>query len=594
MKKKKYWIIGGLAVYTCLCVAIVAGWIGKPEEQIAPPEPPPAASQPAPEVVVPEVTPMPGRDYTVVENELEYRSGSQSGIYVRSEDVLVEEKDKISILNRYSLPPLERMNEADQEKLMSELQVLKKIEALGIDTNVFYTPEFNWKQIYNDSITTMQSALNFEKTVEFNGTTASELNAFMKDKSEVTILVTKPQITLDETINVPSNVVLDGQGAVITGENDVLYAILLDGVERVGISDFHLNGGFKYGIYAVQSEKVLLANNEIANAVYKAVCVMGKSEYINLVGNSIHDNGNGAIFMDGNISRCILQENDVYQNRGTRNLTAGIVFSSMPTPDLYDAYNPFLDEHLYDLKDAPHDNVLKDNVIQGNYSSGFYSDGGYMNYLIGNTIEENEKEGMCLDYGTFGTYVSGNTIRGNGNRDRQTDEDLEADFVLGAGRLEDGSSPMKLPGVSIDNSAYNIVSDNIICENSGSGVKVVRSGYRNIVLQNLIVDNSKGRNENYHGFGVELGYASTPDEPVKGLDFTASYENIVARNIVSGAHYSSVFLAQDSYCNDLIDNVMMGATDFSIENHSTYFNSGVGNNYNIPTLNFPLPVEEAK
>ena len=163
--------------------------------------------------------------------------------------------------------------------------------------------------------------------------------------------------------------------------------------------------------------------------------------------------------------------------------------------------------------------------------------------------------------------------------------------MLEAGRLEDGSSPLKLPGVSIDNSAYNIVSDNLIRENAGSGVKVVRSGYRNIVLENLIVDNSKGTNDNYHGFGVELGYASTPDQPVKGLDFTPSYENIVARNIVSGAHYSGIFLAQDSYCNDLIDNVIMGATDFSIENHSTYFNSGVGNNYNLPTLDFPLPTE---
>ena len=48
-----------------------------------------------------------------------------------------------------------------------------------------------------------------------------------------------------------------------------------------------------------------------------------------------------------------------------------------------------------------------------------------MNYVIDNCIEDNEKEGMCLDYGTFGTYVSGNTIRRNGDRNRQTDEDLE-------------------------------------------------------------------------------------------------------------------------------------------------------------------------
>lgn len=587
MKKKKYWITAGLAVYTLLCVAVTAGWIGAPDEETVFP----ASSQVQEDVIQPVATPFPDREYSVVENDLEYCGGSQSGIYVRSEDVLVEESDKISILNRYSLPSMERMKETDQEELMGNLQVLERIKALGIDSNIFYTPEFNWKQIYNDSLTSVADALDFETVVEFNGTSASELNAFMQGQSGVIIEITQPKIDLDETINVPSNIVLDGQGALLTGQSDVKYAFLLDNVECVEIHDFHINDGMQYGIYVVTSEKVLICNNEIANADYKAICVMGQNTYINMVGNSIHDNGDGAIFMNGDISKCILQDNNVYQNSGTRNLSAGLALSGMPIPDLYDAYNPLLDEYLYDLLESPHDNVIKDNVIQGNCSSGVYSDSGYMNYLIGNSIEENEKEGMCLDFGTFGTYLSRNTIQGNGNRDRQTDKDLEADFVLNAGRLEDGSSPLKLPGVSLDNAAYNIICDNNIRKNAGSGVKVVRSAYRNIILENLIVDNSKGSNESYHGFGVEFGYASMPDQPVKGLDFTPAYENIAARNVISGTHYSGIFLAQDSYCNDLIDNVIMGATDFSIENHSGYFNSGVGNNYNIPTLDFPLVVK---
>ena len=113
-----------------------------------------------------------------------------------------------------------------------------------------------------------------------------------------------------------------------------------------------------------------------------------------------------------------------------------------------------------------------------------------MNYVIDNCIEDNEKEGMCLDYGTFGTYVSGNTIRRNGDRNRQTDEDLEADFILGAGRLADGSSTAKLPGISIDNSAYNIVYNNNINENSGSGVKMVKIQLPESDTFNLITDNN--------------------------------------------------------------------------------------------------------
>lgn len=37
---------------------------------------------------------------------------------------------------------------------------------------------------------------------------------------------------------------------------------------------------------------------------------------------------------------------------------------------------------------------------------------------------------------------------------------------------------------------------------------MVRSGYRNLILSNLITDNNAGENEAYHGFGVELGHAS--------------------------------------------------------------------------------------
>lgn len=117
---------------------------------------------------------------------------------------------------------------------------------------------------------------------------------------------------------------------------------------------------------------------------------------------------------------------------------------------------------------------------------------------------------------------------------------------------------------------------------------MVRSAYRNLIFSNQIADNNRGVNEAYHGFGIELGHASEPDEPVVGLDFTADYENIVARNLISGAHFSGIYIAVDDYCNDLIDNVIMDCTDFSVENYSDYYNSAVGNNTNVPTLNFPL------
>lgn len=578
--KKKIAIAAGVVAYLGLSAAVVLGAFDREEE--------PQAVIEQQEEVDPIDAALAARSFEMVDNTLEYGAPGQSGMYVETEDLLLLEEDKQSILSRYDLPSLTRMSEEDAAEKMADLQVLKKIEDFGVDTISFYTPEYNWKKIYNDSITCVKQALEFEKRVTFSGTLASELNTVLQANPESVIDIASDEILLDETIRVPSNVVLEGNDVVLNGETAVPHAILLEDAENVAVKGFHLLGGFEQGIYIIRSNRVLIYDNEIANAIYKALCVMDDNSYVNLVGNSVHDNGNGAIFLNGEITHCIIQHNAVYQNRGTRNLTAGIVFSSMIVKDPYTPYNEFLDEYLYDLTKTPNNNVVMDNLIQGNYSSGFYSDGGYMNYVLDNTIEDNEKEGMCLDYGTFGTYVSGNTVQRNGQRNRQTDEDLEADFILGAGRLADGSSTAKLPGISIDNSAYNIIYNNNINENSGSGVKMVRSGYRNVILCNLISDNNAGQNEAYHGFGVELGHASTPDEPVKGLDFTADYENIVARNMISGHHYSGIYIGEDCYCNDLIDNVIMDCTQFSVENFSSYFNSAVGNHTNVGTLSFTL------
>ncbi len=591
--KKRFIIGAGGVVYTALVVALCMGVFGKDvEEQTqmqteVAQEPTEEPISIEPENIEPESL-VPDREFPIVENGLVYATQGQESVYAESDDVVLLETDKQDIRKVYQLPELKRMSEEDADTFMADIQVFQKIEELGIDTELFFTPEYNWKAIYNDSLIGVDKALQFQAEAVFEGSKASELNAFLAENGNAVVKIASEEIVLDEVIRVPSNVVVDGQGVVLTGENAVDYAILLENVENVSIRNMKLKSGFGQGIYVIESNHVLIWNNEITNAIYKALCVMGTNSYVNIVNNSIYENGNGAIFVNGDVSHCILEGNAVYQNRGTRNLTAGIVFSAMEVEDKYTPYNVFKDEYLYDLVHSPNNNVVKDNLIQGNYSSGFYCDGGYMNYVIHNTIEDNEKEGMCLDYGTFGTYVSENTIRRNGVRNRQTDEDLEADFILGAGRLEDGSSTAKLPGISIDNSAYNIVSGNTITDNSGSGVKVVRSGYRNLILSNLILDNNRGKNHAFHGFGIEFGHASTPDEPVIGLDFTAAFENIAARNIVSGKHYAGIFLAEGSYCNDLIDNTIMDSDLFSVENHSVYFNSAVGNKVNVGTLDIEL------
>lgn len=517
-----------------------------------------------------------------------YNKVMQSLTYdINTAPIKIDEADCISLIKENNLPALSRMSEEDTKKYMSELQVLKKIEKLGIDPAQFETPELNWKNTYNTVDNTINNRTKYQNDVRFNGSTASELNALIATSDSAYITIESDKIILDETINLKSDIGINASKTeFVPGSMVIDKAVMAEDCDNISLDYFKLeNGGYNYALYIIRTNNFSIKGCTFSKSTYKGLVVMGTCTNFVMLDNNVTYNGNGGVFLNGNISNGIIKNNDIEENYGTRNLTAGMVMTSMTIDDYYTAYNEFKDEHLYDLLDTPHDIVLYQNRVQHNNSSGIYSDGAYNIYIIENIIYKNEKEGMCLDYGTFGAYVHNNVVRQNGGRFRQTDEDLEADFVTSFGRLEDGSSPAKLPGISIDNSAYNIILNNNVNQNYGSGIKSVRSAYRNVIMENTVSDNNYGENEKFHFFGIEIGHASTPDEPVIGLDFTASYENIVCRNVVTGPDYAGVFLEIESYCNDVFDNVIMGSEKFAIECHSTLFNSIVNNTLNQEVLN---------
>ena len=507
---------------------------------------------------------------------------------VDSAAMKISPADCYSIMTANKLPALSRMAAEDSKKYMGNLQVLQKIEKLGIDTASFETPELNWKNVYNRVSDTMQKENTFSDKISFTGSTASQLNTLIAQSTDAYITIESSTVRMDEPISMKSGIALDAAGVTFTGSTDdrVAQAVIAEDCTNFALYNLNLTAGcYEYGIYIIRSNTFTIENCTISNALYKGLVMMGENKNFTIRNNTVSYNGNGAVFLNGNISNGIIAGNYVVDNYGTRNLTAGIVMTSMEIDDYYTAYNEFKDEHLYNLLDTPHDIVLYQNNVKHNNSSGIYSDGAYQIYIVENIIYQNDKEGMCLDYGTFGAYVSNNIVKENGGRLRQSDEDLEADFVTTFGRLSDGSSPAKLPGISIDNSAYNTIVNNNVTQNYGSGVKMVRSAYRNIIMENSVSDNNKGKSDDFHFFGIEIGHESTPDEPVKGLDFTASYENIVCRNIVTGSNYAGVFLAVESYCNDVFDNTILGSEWYAIECHSNMFNSMPNNIMDQEILN---------
>lgn len=158
--KKKIVIAAVLVAYLGLSAAVVSGVFEKKEE-------PPAVVEEETKEVDPIDAALAERTFEVVENMLEYAAPGQSGLYLETEDVLLLEEDKQNLLSRYQLPPLVRMDEKDAAEKMSNLQVLQRIETLGADVLSFYTPEYYWKKIYNDSITTVKDAISFDEHVTF-------------------------------------------------------------------------------------------------------------------------------------------------------------------------------------------------------------------------------------------------------------------------------------------------------------------------------------------------------------------------------------------------------------------------------------------
>lgn len=483
-----------------------------------------------------------------------------------------------SFIEQYRLPSLERMSAEKAGELVDGMQVMRKIALLSLTEQDWLYPE---RELGKLEATLAALAVEGGSRFSFDGATAGELNAFLAEHAGATVVIESPEIVGDETIELPAGTVIEGNGARLIAKSEII-AIRLNHVQNVAIHGLNIEPGFSYGVYAMGCGGVIIEDCAVRGATARPVIFMGDCDGIVLRRNRVTGNIGGPYF-NGDIANVLIEDNDIIDNRGTSNWMAGIVLTGIDVADEADPFVLFArkvhfpeDQRLDTMLKAPHNVVIRNNRVMENTATGVYCDGPYRVYIVENRIEHNDKEGLCLDYGTVGAYVCGNDIVGNGNRGRQTDQDLEYDFVLGLGRLDDGSACAKLPGVSIDNAAYNIVYNNNISKNYGSGVKMVRSGVRNIISTNLITDNNRGVSDQFHFFGVELGWAAA-DEEVNNLDFNPAYENIVCRNMITGTHYAGIFLSEEAYINDFFDNTIMDATHWAIESLSDKHNSFVNN-----------------
>ena len=319
------------------------------------------------------------------------------------------------------------------------------------------------------------------------------------------------------------------------------------------IENLDISYWFANGIFIGDCHNVIVRNCIFRGLEGAAIVIGGASRRIT-VENCLFMNGKGASIWIGEGSQNIrIRRNYICSSKGKSNWKAGVVVTDRSLGNLIDGPKTFMNRDDYWAKsepiwrrlDPPNDIVIEENDIVDGLSSGIYLDGAVQTLVLNNLLRGNAKEGICLDYGASANFVAFNTIIINGNRWGKTDQDLKLDFVLSDGRMPDGTARAKVPGVSIDNAIYNVVSCNLIAHNYGSGIKIVRSGYANIITDNAVLLNGLGGNSKHMFFGIELGHAKSDTEldHCPELDFFPSSRNLVSGNKIQGYHFIKIFEA---------------------------------------------------
>lgn len=432
----------------------------------------------------------------------------------------------------------------------------------------------------------------------FEGSTASALNRVLSQGDVRHVQVKSSALTVDQPLLLARNgVTLDLGDTRLVSATRQPYMIRIERVSRSIVR----GGNFLAGDSAIlvnNAENVTIEDTRMSGLSGNGI-VVTESRGIQIVRNVMDGLGAAPILLHRGSAHCLVQLNRITGTLHASNMSAGIVISDREV-DLSSnsraIYGPdgywVVSQPIVMRLNPPHDNLLAENHVARHLSSGIYVDGGIRNVIAGNTIQDNAKEGVCLDNGATANVLSSNLIRRNGNRWGQTDEALAKDFAAESGRLPDGTAARKVPGVSIDNAVYNLVFANQVSFNYGGGIKMVRTAFFNLIGMNTLLKNNEGASRAYHFFGIELG-AAPGDSASDELDFLPSRGNVVFSNTIRGDHYAGIFFDLGSDQNEVFDNVILDASHWGLESIQPSANVTLNNLTNLPSRNIGSGLDPA-
>ena len=496
----------------------------------------------------------------------------------------------------FKLPPLRDQPDGDLAARVSGLQVGHRARELKLDARSAQDAWTAADGLLQAARVRLDAAAPDDLRI-FAGTRASELNVLLRDPAVRAVKVASAMLAVDEPMLLQrAKFWLDlGEAELRAAEAGPRFLLRVENASEVLVNGGAFVGG-QWGVLVNDSRDVTLRGGRYDGLRHGGV-VLNNAPGAVLADAFLTRIGGAAVLIHGDTVGGVLSGNKIIGNLGPSNWHAGIVISDRNGAVTDDPRN-ILNADQYWVREQPMQkrlhpprrNVLAFNHVALNAASGIYSDGGVESVIFNNTVEGNSKEGICLDNGSTANVLAMNLIRSNGKRWGKTDAELKLDFVDGFGRLPDGSSAAKTPGISLDNALYNIVYANGIERNYGGGVKMVRTAYFNLVGLNVIVDNNEGANEHSHYFGIELG-AAKADTATSDLDFTPCLGNLIFGNTIRGTHYAGIFFGLGSTENDVFDNTVFGATAWALEQVRSQQNSSLNNLTNLPSRNIDAGID---
>lgn len=491
------------------------------------------------------------------------------------------------VFSTYQLPPPADSRTSPLWSQVSKLQVFSRAQTLSLTIK---SPIDAWKKADNalgEAIALANRPMTGQ-AIKFSGKNVSDLNALIRRADGQAIRVVSDSLIVNEPLFIRINrLTLDLGNTTLIKSAAVPYLVRIE-----DSADVILNGGiFKgdtSGLLISTSRRVVVRNSEFTDLTGVGILITHSANVV-ACRNRITRVRATPILIHGSAQSAVIMENEIYGNLGPLNTHAGIVltdrngdFAADPLFLFRPQNGKLLEQPISHRFKNPRFNVIKSNTIVSNLSSGIYVDGAIQNLILSNDIERNSKEGLCLDHGSTANVIAFNRISKNGQRWGKTDQDLRNEFVFQHGKLPDGTSAAKLPGVSLDNALYNLVYSNQVIGNYGGGIKMVRTSFFNVIGLNYLSNNNNGESAVFHFFGIELGSA-IPDSKVLDMDFTPSRGNTIFSNTIRGNHYAGVFLSVGSDQNTLIENAIFGKGPWAIESVREQQNHSTNNLTNLPS-----------